>query len=172
MRILGAILAGGRSHRFGSNKAKALFKGKALIDHVADVLRPQVDALVVAGWNWPGQMMVEDRPKPDLGPLGGLAGALDHAWRQDFDAVLSCGCDILWLPDDLIRHLGDAPAIVADLPVIGLWPVGLCQSLHAWLASGRKPSVYGFADHIGARRVHLPKPLININHPDDLIGLG
>ena len=49
MKLLGLILAGGQSSRFGSDKAAALHQGRPLINHVADALRPHVDALAVAG---------------------------------------------------------------------------------------------------------------------------
>ncbi len=78
-RVLGAILGGGRSSRFGSDKALATLDGRALIDRVAAALAPQVDALIVVGRDHPGLTAVADRPAPDLGPLGGIAGALHYA---------------------------------------------------------------------------------------------
>lgn len=168
MKILGAILAGGQSRRFGSDKALALHKGQPLFDHVADALRPQVDALVVAGRDWRGMTRVDDLPRPGLGPLGGLAGALDHAVHAGYDAVLSSGCDIPELPADLADRLCDLPAILADAPIVGLWPAGLAAELQRWLAVNDRHSVYAFADHIGARRIQLPHPLPNINRPSDL----
>ena len=56
MKRLGAIIAGGKATRFGSDKAAALLNGRPLIEHVADGLREQVDALIVCGvhgreWN-------------------------------------------------------------------------------------------------------------------------
>ena len=39
MRILGAVLAGGASARFGSDKAMAQFAGKPLIEHQAVAFR-------------------------------------------------------------------------------------------------------------------------------------
>ena len=47
MRRLGAIIAGGKATRFGSDKAAASLNGTALIEHVADGLRDQVDKLIV-----------------------------------------------------------------------------------------------------------------------------
>lgn len=80
MRLLGAILAGGAATRFGSDKGSgALIGGRALIDHVADALRPQVATLVVCGRHWPGLEGLADRPASGLGPLGGLCAALAHA---------------------------------------------------------------------------------------------
>jgi molybdenum cofactor guanylyltransferase len=168
MKILGAILAGGQSRRFGSDKAVATWQGKALLDHVADALRPICSDVVVAGRLWPGIATVVDRPAPGLGPLGGLAGALCYGRERGFDAVLSAGCDIIGLPADLAAQLGVAPAIFEELPIIGLWPADLSALLLDWLAEPRNRSVYRFADHIGARRVATPTGLINANRPSDL----
>ena len=82
MKILGAILAGGQSRRFGSDKAVATWHGKALLDHVADALRPSCAQLIVVGRTWPGLETIADYPAPGLGPLGGLAGALAGAPKR------------------------------------------------------------------------------------------
>ena len=168
MKILGAILAGGQSRRFGSDKAEALFQDKALLDHVVDALRPQCAELVIAGRVWPGITSVADIPENGQGPLGGLAGALDHAQHNGFDAVLSCGCDLLGIPTDLAKQLGVASAILDDLPIVGLWPADLADILAAWLADPANRSVYRFADHIGARRVPTPASITNVNRASDL----
>jgi molybdenum cofactor guanylyltransferase len=170
VRRLGAILGGGQSRRFGSDKAKALHGGKAMLDAVADSLRPQVDALVVVGRDWPGLARVDDLPTPGMGPLGGLAGALYHAKSHGFDAVLTCGCDVIDVPTNLVDLLGASPAIIADLPVLGLWPVQVLPLLLTWLDDPAHRSVYRFADHCGAaRRPGLG--LSNINRPEDLAAL-
>jgi molybdopterin-guanine dinucleotide biosynthesis protein A len=169
MKLLGAILAGGQSRRFGSDKAQARVAGKALLDHVADALRPQCAALVVAGRAWPGLLTVADLPEADLGPLGGLAGALAYAQRKGFDAVLSSGCDVLGLPADLAEQLGEVPSILDDLPIVGLWPVGLSPILIGWLREPSNRSVYRFADHIGARKVAMPAIIINVNCVSHLV---
>lgn len=168
MRLLGAILAGGQSRRFGSDKALALVDGRPLLDHVADALHRQVDVLVVAGREWRGLESVPDLPKAGLGPLGGLAGALAYAHRHGFDAVLSSGCDLIGIPPDLVAQLGEAPAIADDQPLLGLWSPAAAEVLIKWLADSQNRSVYRFADHIAARRVSLPMPVRNANRPEDL----
>ena len=168
MKILGAILAGGQSRRFGSDKSEALFEGKALLDHVADALRPQCAKLVIAGREWPGIPSVADIPENGLGPLGGLAGAMDYAHRNGFDTVLSCGCDLLGIPSDLAKQLGAAPAILDDIPIVGLWPADIAGTLPAWLAEPANRSVYRFADYIQARRVPTPASITNVNRASDL----
>ncbi len=168
MRMLGAILAGGQSRRFGSDKAIALIEGKPLIEHVTLRLRPQVERLVVAGRDMPGITCVADRPDAGLGPMGGLAGALHYAQQNGFDAVLSSGCDLPDLPLNLVEQLGNGPVIVADMPIIGLWPSRLADILVDWLADPANRSAYHFADFVGARRAILFSPLANINSPEDL----
>jgi molybdopterin-guanine dinucleotide biosynthesis protein A len=95
MRRLGAIIAGGKATRFGSDKAAASLNGTALIEHVADGLRDQVDKLIVCGRAWPGMDWVEDRPFADMGPLGGLNAALHYAQQNGFDEVVTAGCDVV-----------------------------------------------------------------------------
>ncbi|WP_285712627.1 molybdenum cofactor guanylyltransferase [Erythrobacter oryzae] len=168
-RLLGAILAGGQARRFGSDKAQALFEGARLIDRVAAALSAQCAAVVVCGREEAGFACLPDWPEPGLGPLGGLAAALRHAGEQDFDGVLSAGVDVPDLPFDLATSLaGEGAAIVESQPVVGLWPVSAAPLLEAFLAGGGR-SLYRFADHVGARRVELPRALMNVNYPEDLI---
>lgn len=169
-RVLGAILAGGRARRFGSDKALATLDGRRLIDRVADALTPQVDAIVVIGREHPGMACAPDRPGPDMGPLGGIAGALHHAARHGFDGVLSVPCDAPALPDDLRAILvdGDGPAFLPDLPVVGWWPVATLATLDALLGRPGSHAVRAFADAIGARPRATATPIANVNTPGDL----
>lgn len=168
--ILGAILAGGRSTRFGSDKALATLGGRALIDRVVDALAPQVDALVVVGRAHPGVASIADRPAPDLGPLGGIGAALHHAATHGFAQVLTVPCDAPLLPADLRRYLSAAgPAVyLSDLPVVGWWPATAATTLDALLAAGGSRSVRAFANRIGARGIGGPSEIANVNTPADL----
>ncbi len=172
MKGIGAILAGGRSERFGSDKADARLDGRRLIDWVADALTPQVVDIVICGRDEPGQHCLADRPEPGIGPLGGLAAALHYAAKNDAGFVVSTGCDTPDIPPDLLDYLtGEGAAILDDQPVIGFWPVRLVEQLDAFIADGGR-SLYGFADHVGARRITLDHSLANINRPDDLTKIG
>ncbi len=62
---------------------------------------------------------------------------------------------------------GEGTAIVESQPVVGLWPSDAAPLLEAFLAGGGR-SLYRFADYVGARRVELPAPLMNVNRPEDL----
>ena len=166
--ILGAILAGGQARRFGSDKAHATWRGRRLIDHVADALGGQTTALIVCGRKEPGFGCVADLPAPGLGPLGGLHAALVFAETHGFAHVLSAGVDCPDLPADLaLRLAGEGAGIVADQPVVGLWPVTACADLAEFIESGGR-ALYGFVDSIGARRIRLATPMLNVNRPEDL----
>jgi molybdopterin-guanine dinucleotide biosynthesis protein A len=167
MRILGAILAGGASTRFGSDKGAALFAGVPLIDHVIAALRPQVETLVIVGRDWPGHARVDDLPAPGLGPLGGLAGALGHGLINGYDAVLVAPCDTLGIPADLAQRLAPGPAVAAGQRSIGLWPTSLATALIARLTGGDSRALHVWVEACEAREVDCG-PLHNINHPDDL----
>lgn len=166
--LLGAILAGGQARRFGSDKAQALYEGARLIDRVAAALGAQCESVVVCGREEPGFTCIPDWPEPSLGPLGGLAAALRHAEAGGFTHVLSAGVDAPDLPHDISALLaGDGAAIVESQPVVGLWPVAVFPALEAFLREGGR-SLYRCADAIGARRVELAAPLMNVNRPEDL----
>ncbi len=168
MRLLGAILAGGQSRRFGSDKAQALVEGERLIDLVASALADQCEAVVVCGREEEGFVCIADLPVAGLGPLGGLNAALHHAIAHGFDAVLSSGCDVPNLPPDVATQLASEGAGHAtEQPVVGFWPAALAPECSAFLQSGGR-SLYRFGEHVGARQVAVSPPLRNINAPADL----
>jgi molybdopterin-guanine dinucleotide biosynthesis protein A len=166
--IAGAIFAGGAARRFGSDKAVALIDGIPMIDHVAMRLRGQCAMVMVVGREWPGLVTVEDRPRPGMGPLGALAGALIHAGENGFDLVLTSGCDLPDLPRDLVERLAPGPAVAKGQPLLGLWPSALGSVLVDWLAGAEDLSMRAWVDHVQARRVELEAEPTNINRPEDL----
>jgi molybdopterin-guanine dinucleotide biosynthesis protein A len=168
MKILGAIIAGGQSRRFGSDKGLAMLDGRPLIDHVAEGLRGQTDHLVVCGRDWPGLESVPDNPAPGLGPLGGLCGALAYAEAHGFDAVLTAGCDVLPVPDSLGRWLGEGPSCVAGQRLLGLWPVRLLPLLEERLATSDDRSIRGWISLCGAEEIQIDTIFHNINTTADL----
>lgn len=168
--ILGAVLAGGASTRFGSDKAIASLHGRPLIEHAITAIAPQVAAIVICGRDWPGFPSLADRPSGSHGPLAGIAAALRHAADHGYRAVLSVPCDTPDLPPDLATRLSPPSSYVADTPVIGLWSIDCADELDALLAANGSRSMRAFADRVGARAVTLPRPLRNVNYRADLSG--
>lgn len=118
-RILGVILAGGGSSRFGSDKALAPLGGKSLLSRVIARAKPQVGQLVLSGFARPGMdlPLVRDA-EPEQGPLAGILSALRWAKYSSLDVVATFACDTPFFPDDtvdrLVRHLTpDAGVAVA-----------------------------------------------------------
>lgn len=175
MSVLGAVLAGGQSRRFGSDKAVATWRGRPLIDHVIASLRSQVDTLLICGREWHREMWTPDHPRPDLGPLGGINAALAHAARHDMDYVLTVPCDVPTLPPALLRQLisCEGPTCLSELPVIGIWPATFAERLDRHLTCSNKRSMREWTALIGAREISLADgvTLPNINRMTDLEAL-
>lgn len=172
MRLLGAVLAGGRATRFGSDKALAALGGRALIDHAIASLMPFCETTIVVGRASAPMPCIPDLPLPDLGPLGGIAGALAYAADHGFDAVLTTACDTPFLPDAVIAALRTAaPAYAAEAPTVGLWPTHLAAPLLAHLLADKPRAIRRWAETIGATAVLPGVMLANINTPNDLTAL-
>jgi molybdopterin-guanine dinucleotide biosynthesis protein A len=174
MKILGAIIAGGQSRRFGSDKALALHNNRRLIDLVAESLAPQVDTIVICGRALPGFQSLSDRPGPGLGPLGGLSAALHHANLNGYEAVLSAATDVLPLPTQLVEWLGNhsesncRATVVAGQHLIGLWPAVLTDRLDQHLTEDNNRSLRGWIAASGALAVRISSAFHNINTRPDL----
>lgn len=169
--ILGAVLAGGLSSRFGTDKALAELGGRTLIARAVDLLSGWCEHVVVVGRPMAPAPTLPDWPRPGMGPLAGIAAALHHARDEGYEAVLTCGVDSLLLPPDLPELLAPAPACLAAQPIVGLWPPSAAGALEAILTGEGKHSLHRFAEAIGARRVALTEDPANINTPADLTAL-
>ncbi|MBN8501440.1 MAG: molybdenum cofactor guanylyltransferase [Sphingomonadales bacterium] len=166
--ILGAVLAGGKSTRFGSDKALAELAGETLLVRAVDRLAGWCEKVVVVGRKQAPAPTLPDRPRAGMGPLGGLAAALYDARDEGYELVLTCGVDSIALPENLPELLTPAPAYLVDQPVVGLWPVSAIRQLEMILHGDGRHSVRAFAEAICARAVETLQPTININTPADL----
>lgn len=100
--ILGVVLSGGRSNRFGSNKAFALFHGEKMIVRVLNAMSAVFSNVVIAT-NTPlkyeslGFRVIKDSIT-NRGPLGGIVTALGFA-----DKIFVCACDMPFINKDVIE---------------------------------------------------------------------
>ena len=107
--ITGIILAGGKSSRFGSNKALAEFNGTPLIERVTGVLgRIFKDLMIITNnpleYSYLKIPLYQDLVK-GLGPVGGIytgLDALDDGW------AFFCACDMPFINEGLVRYLAGA----------------------------------------------------------------
>ncbi len=171
-RLLGAIIAGGESRRFGTDKALALLDGRPLMAHVIEALGDATDELVICGRQVEGHRCLDDFPSPGLGPLGGIAAALRVALAQGFDAVLTSACDTPYLPDRLAWRLaGNSPAFIAGQPLLGYWPASLAPELEDYMRNSHDRSMRGWVHSVGAKAVAFEREIPNINRAADLAAL-
>jgi molybdenum cofactor guanylyltransferase len=113
--VLGVVLAGGLSRRFGEDKALALVEGVPMALRVASAIRAAGLEVVIAApdsrltsLGLPLLIEPDDGPRH---PLRGLWAALGEA-----DEVLCAPCDLPWLPAEAILALlhGPAPTVGFD----------------------------------------------------------
>jgi len=119
--VLGAIIAGGRSTRYGSPKPLAVLAGERLVDRVSRVLKEAADEVVAIandagiaaeiGLPWRADEL------PGAGSLAGVHAALRWADERGCSGVLAVATDLPLLTPGLLRHLRSlAPARDAVLP--------------------------------------------------------
>lgn len=96
IRVPVYILAGGKSSRFGSNKARAIFHNQTLIEHVQQLIQNHASRVTAVAdvrdkFADLGIRTISDLT-PGLGPLGGLISALDDLGPGEHWLLL-CSCD-------------------------------------------------------------------------------
>jgi molybdopterin-guanine dinucleotide biosynthesis protein A len=112
-----AILAGGRSSRFGSDKAVTPVGGRPLIERIVEQLQSCFSEVLIscddAGkFGVLGVPVVAD-PVPGCGPLMGIANALREA---AYERVFVVACDIPVIEQGLVGRMIEA-ALDADCVV-------------------------------------------------------
>jgi molybdopterin-guanine dinucleotide biosynthesis protein A len=107
--VLGAIIAGGASTRFGSPKALAEIDGRRIIDRVADALRTACTD-VIAIMNDTELARLAGLPhRTDVlsgaGALAGIHAALLWARERNCAGVIAAGCDMPFLSPSLMHGI-------------------------------------------------------------------
>jgi molybdopterin-guanine dinucleotide biosynthesis protein A len=126
--LVGFAVAGGRSRRMGRDKALLRWGETDLLGHAITRLRAVTEDVRILSGGEPRYsdrgVPVEVDPAPDLGPLGGLAAALDAASGDD---VLLLGIDLPLIPSALLTRLVElVPGFDAAVPVSARGPEPLC----------------------------------------------
>lgn len=188
--IFGLVLAGGQGQRLGgADKGLVAWRGRLLIEHVVDRLRPQVQALAIsanrnaAAYASLGLAVLPDSlgPLGTIGPLAGVQAGLDH-----FDApgqaalMVTAPVDAPRLPTDLVVRLlaalmaTGAVATVAYAggrlqPMFALMRIALRPRLQDFLAAGgrRADAWYEEIEAVPVR-FDTPDAFLNLNTPEDL----
>lgn len=181
--ILGVILAGGQSRRFGRDKAVAQLDGCRLIECVAARAMPQTAALAISGRDYGLGLPVIPDAIASEGPLTGVLSALQWARVAGYAGVAAFSCDAPFFPRDLVVRLAAelppasgcsfASAQGTRHPVFALWRVSALSQLRDIYDTGTR-SLMTAQDRIGSAAVTFaagPGPggdmFFNINRQDD-----
>jgi molybdenum cofactor guanylyltransferase len=186
MKIIGAIIAGGKSSRMGGYE-KAFFRlaGKSILDLIIGRLDQQVDRLVINSngdrqrFSDTGLLVVPDIITTLTTPLAGLHACLHFA--QDADFLVTAPSDTPFLPLDLCSRLVESAqsrgAAIAhsngrDHFIIGAWRTTLKDKLEEAIQTRGLFRVKDWAQHVSANVVSWPHtpvdPFFNVNTPEDL----
>ncbi|MCC6907440.1 MAG: molybdenum cofactor guanylyltransferase [Phycisphaerales bacterium] len=178
------ILAGGRSSRFGSDKARALLGGKPLIVRLANQIQPvarEVTVVAEAADKYAdlGLRTIADR-RPGLGPLAGIEAALFDAHHiSDWIIIFSCDLTAIhpaWI--ELLAAARRSESKVATFtepgsrryPFPGVYHAGLLPAVASCLDEGRL-AVRSLIESVDHSDVALPSDwpqVAQVNTPEHL----
>jgi len=162
--ITGVVLAGGKSSRYGKNKALVELDGVRLIERVIGVIGSVFERVILIT-NTPQEYaylqlpMFEDLIK-GLGPIGGIYTGLEAI---SDDAGFFVACDMPFINEALVRHIvairGDFDAVVPKID----WKL---EALHTLYTKRCLPAVKALID---ANKYQIIKvfPEIRIRYVDE-----
>ncbi|MDO9336877.1 MAG: aminoglycoside phosphotransferase family protein [Caulobacter sp.] len=181
--IAGLVLAGGRSRRFGWEKAAVVVDGRPLLDIALSGLAGCGALAVNAPNDSEAARLAVARGLPLLpdaeglpdGPLTGVLAGLDWAAARGAAWLATSPCDLADPPVDLVARLaaagGSAYALAPDgrHPLSALWPVELAEPLRTILRR-EHPPVRAVQDDAGFRAVLFERAasFANLNTPGGL----
>ena len=187
--ILGVVLAGGKSQRFGEDKSQVKLGGKLLIDYIlSEIIEEFNEILVVTNnsinFKHSDKILVIEDIKKNLGPLGGVLTAMkwvkdnnkDYKWISTFPAdtpffkhsilqkflqnIQPDESKLFFIKSNNTRH-----------NIFGLWSIDLMDKLEEDLDKGER-KVEMWANSIGVKTVNIEfnskDPFFNINTKEDL----
>jgi molybdopterin-guanine dinucleotide biosynthesis protein A len=152
LRVGAYVLAGGRSTRFGRDKALVEFAGKPMLARMIEQLRSFAEnvKVVTAPEKYADleTEIVEDR-WPGEGPLGGIVTALLHTQEREPSCEwnMMVSCDMPFLTVDWMKYLAERAAeSAADVvlphslhgpePLCACYRTGTAQPLRAVFEGG------------------------------------
>jgi molybdopterin-guanine dinucleotide biosynthesis protein A len=185
--VAGLVLAGGRSVRFGGEKAVATLHGRPLLLWAVQRLRKSCSSVAISvRRNTEAEALAKaselatlyDSPGDAAGPLSGIKAGLIWAASIGARSLAVSPCDAPLLPDDLfprlIEQAADGAAMAETVegrqPLCAVWPVGALPALSAALQGGAHPPTWQMLERLGASKVRFdpPEAFANLNTRDDL----
>jgi molybdopterin-guanine dinucleotide biosynthesis protein A len=178
--MLGAVLAGGESRRFGSDKAAELLAGKPLVVRAAETLARVFADVIVVSSREPVTRAWQHVPdtRESKGPLAGIEAALACAAGRGLEGVFVLACDLPLVDEAAVRtivgalgeRLAAAPMREAPPgvePLCAIYRVA-CLPFVADALDREDLAVHDLFEGVSGVKVPLPPDLfLNVNRPGD-----
>jgi len=188
-KILGTVLAGGKSVRLGMDKSQVKLADKLLIDYIlSEIIEEFKEILIVANksidFQKSNKISVIEDFKKDLGPLGGVFTAMK--WikdnNKDYQWVSTFPTDSPFFKNKILKdffneiHPGESKLFFIKSNntrhnIFGLWSLELMNKLEEDLNKGeRKVEVWAYSVGVKVINMDFEKddPFFNINTKEDL----
>ena len=187
--ILGTVLAGGKSQRFGEDKSQVKLDGKLLIDFIlSEIVDEFKEILIVTNNQIAFQKSKKISTIKDFkkgqGPLGGVLSAMKWAKEKNsnYKWISTFPVDTPFFKKKILKKfLSEINIEESKLffiksnntrhNIFGMWSIDLMKKLEEDLNKGHK-KVETWADSIGVKIINMEfmyeDPFFNINTKDDL----
>ena len=187
--ILGTVLAGGKSQRFGEDKSQVKLGDKLLIDYILTEIIDEFNEVLVVSNN-PINFKESEKIslikdfKKDLGPLGGVLTAMKWVKdnKKDYQWISTFPVDTPFFKNQILKDFlnkinieeGKLFFIKSNNTrhnIFGLWSIDLMDKLEEDLNKGER-KVEVWANSIGVKNINMKfenkDPFFNINTKEDL----
>jgi len=188
-KILGVVLAGGKSQRFGEDKTQVKLNNKILIDYILSEIIDQFNEILIVSNN---QIKFKDSAKisktkdaiEGLGPLGGILTAMK--WiknnKKDFKWISTFPSDTPFFTKNELKIFYEKINIKKNKlffiknkntrhNIFGLWSMDLLDKLESDIQKGER-KVELWADSVDVEIINFDykekDPFFNINTKEDL----
>ena len=188
--ILGIILAGGKSSRFGEDKSTAKLGDKTLLDHTINKIEKEFNEILVISnnkeFNFKNNKIhvVEDCIEGQLGPLVGILTAMKWVIKnkKNYKWIASFPCDTPFFDIKLISELKIKVKETSKKliflnsnkkrhNIFGLWSMDLIEILEKDIKNSFR-KVEFWADKVGYENININEEkfdrFLNINTKKDL----
>ena len=186
--ILGAVLDGGRSKRFGQNKSMVKLGNKTLLEHILYKIKSKFSKIIIVSNENKIKdfTVIKDCIEGQLGPLVGVLSAMKWIKKNNFSYswVATFPCDTPFFNISIIDEFKKASKLNDSYlyfvkteekrhNIFGLWSIKLIETLEEDITKNDYRKVEKWADKIGVKTINVSydniDPFFNINTKEDLI---
>ena len=187
--VLGVVLAGGKSQRFGEDKSQVKLGDKILIDYILSEIIDEFNEVLVVSNNSINFRkskkisLIQDFKK-DLGPLGGVFTAMKWVKdnNKDYQWISTFPVDTPFFKNqilkDFLQNINQEEDKLFFIKsnntrhnIFGIWSIDLIDKLEEDLIRGER-KVEFWANSVGVKNIEMEfdnkDPFFNINTKEDL----